>query len=255
MSKPRPTRGLAAVCAAAVLVLSVPAHAGGATAARRAAPPTVGECRSLTAAQADAASDTSAPIDCAAAHTSRVIAVPSLPTGVTYADLDTGAKIARTATRLCYPAFRAAVGQSDRVRSRTAYAFLFFIPTAQERTDGARWLRCDLALQHGKTLGVLPTYSEPALTDSTIPVAVKRCLAGKNHLVTTCKATHSYRATGSFTVDVKRFPGRKRIVQIGRNRCPALVSTDRDFLFSWMPQPTFDGAHDHALVCFSHTSS
>ena len=90
---------------------------------------------------------------------------------------------------------------------------------------------------------------------STIPANAKRCLAGKSHLVTTCKATHSYRATGSFNVDVKTFPGRKRIIQIGRNRCPALVSTDRDFLFSWKPQVLYNVAHDHTVVCFSRSAS
>ena len=164
------TRTLAAVGAALALMLTAPAYAGGTTSSQRlAASPTVGECRSLTPDQAGSESDPSAPIDCATAHNSRVIAVPSLPKGITYADLDTKAAVDRTAAKLCYPAFRAAVGQNDRVRSRTAYAYLFFVPTAQERTDGARWLRCDLALQHGAKLGNLPTDRVPALTEQHRP--------------------------------------------------------------------------------------
>ncbi len=248
------TRTLAAVGAALALTLTAPAYASGATSSKLAASPTIGECRSLTPDEAGAESDPSAPVDCATAHNSRVIAVPNLPKGVTYADLDTKAAVDRTAAKLCYPAFRAAVGQNDRVRSRTAYAYLFFVPTAQERTAGARWLRCDLALQHGAKLGNLPTDRVPALKSSTVPTNVKRCLAGTHHLVTTCAAAHGYRATGSFTVDVKPFPGRQRIVQIGRNRCPALVSTDHDFRFSWMPRYIYDATHDHTIVCFSRSA-
>jgi hypothetical protein len=249
------TRILAAAGSALALTLTGPAFAGGTARAATTSRPDVGECRSLTVAQADAKSDTSAPIDCANAHNSRVIAVRNLPQGVTYADLDTNAKLVRAAMDLCYPAFRTAVGGTDRVIDRTAYTFLFFRPTAQQRASGARWMRCDLALVQGPTYGDLPTDAVPALKGSRIPTSEKRCLAGTNHITTTCKAGHSYRATGSFTVDLQKFPGTRRIIQIGRNRCPALVSTDRNFLFTWKVKQVFNGVHDRTVVCYSHTSS
>jgi hypothetical protein len=249
------TRVLAAVGAAVALTLTGPAYAGGTTSAKATGKPVVGECRSLTLAQASAKSDTSAPIDCAKAHNSRVIAVRNLPPGTTYADLDTNAKLLRAGTDICYPAFRTAVGGTDRIIDRTAYTFLFFRPTAQQAARGARWLRCDLAIVHGSRYGNLPTDAVPALKSSTIPASAKRCLAGTNHVTTTCTATHNYRATGSFTVSLKTFPGTKRITQIGRNRCPALVSTDRNFLFSWKPKQIYNGQHDRTVVCYSHTSS
>lgn len=255
MTTSRRTRALAAVGAALALTLAAPADAGGAAASKAATKPAVGECRSLTLAQASEASDTSAAIDCAGAHNDRVIAVPKLPRGVTYADLDTDATLTRIGTRLCYPAFRAAAGRDDRLRARSAYTWLFFVPTAQQRAGGARWLRCDLALRRGTTFADLPTDREPALEGSTVPAAVKRCLVGSTHLTTTCSATHGYRVTGSFTVDLKKFPGRQRMLQIGRNRCPALVSTDRSFLFSWTPRDVFDVARDRTMACYSRTSS
>ena len=249
------TRILAAAGAAFALTLTGPAYAGGTTTAKAPGRPVVGECRSLTLAQAAAKSDTSAPIDCANAHNSRVIAVRNLPKGVTYADLDTNAKLVRAGTDICYPEFRAAVGGTDRVIDRTAYTFLFFRPTAQQAAQGARWLRCDLAILHGTTYGNLPTDAVPALKGSTIPASAKRCLAGKNHITTTCTASHSYRTTGSFTVGLTKFPGTKRIIQIGRNRCPALVSTDRNYLFTWKLKQLYNGQHARTVVCYSHTSS
>jgi hypothetical protein len=243
------TRLLAA--AAVALALTAPAYAEGTPA--RAATPSVGECHSLTMAQAEQSSDTSAPVPCSSAHDDRVIAVPDLPSGVSYADLD-AVGVLHTAARLCYPAFRAALGQTDRVRDRSAYTYLFFVPTAAERTAGARWLRCDLTVRHGRTLGDLPTDRVPALATTRIPAKVTRCLAGRDHLVTVCTARHTYRATGSFTVDLKRFPGRKEMARIGRNRCPALVSTDGDFRFSWVPAFAYNLAHDRTVVCYSRTS-
>jgi hypothetical protein len=246
------TRLLAAALTAVALALTAPTYAAQAP-ARAAGTPAVGECRSLTLAEAEQSSDTSAAIDCSFAHDARVIAVPDLPSGVSYGDLDS-VGVLHTAARLCYPAFRAALGQTDRVRDRSAYTYLYFVPTAAERAAGARWLRCDLTLRHGATLGDLPTDRVPALATRRVPAGVARCLAGRAHLVTVCTASHSYRATGSFTVDLKRFPGRARMARIGRNRCPALVSTDADFRFSWLPAFAYNLAHDRTIVCYSHTS-
>jgi hypothetical protein len=246
------TRLLAAVSAVAALALTVPAYAGGSP-SRGDTAPTVGECRSITLAQASAASDTSSPGDCSTAHDDRVIAVPDLPSGVSYADLD-AVGILHTATRLCYPALRAALGRDDRVRGRSAYIYLYFVPTAAQRAAGARWLRCDLTMRHGATLGDLPTDRVPALPTARLPAKVTRCLTGRDHLVTVCSASHSYRATGSFTVGLDRFPGRARMARIAQRRCPALVSTDHDFRFTWVPGFAYDLAHDHTVVCYSHTS-
>ncbi len=252
MTRSGRTRLLAAASAAVALALAAPAYAGHST-ARADTTPTVGECRSLTMAQAAAASDTSSPIACSSAHDDRVIAVADLPSGVSYADLD-DVGIRNAAATLCYPAFRNALGQNDRVRGRSAYTYLYFVPTAAQRTAGARWLRCDLTVRHGARLGDLPTDRVPALSTHRVPTKVTRCLTGRDHLVTVCSASHTYRATGSFTVDLKRFPGHARMQRIGRNRCPALVSTDRDFRFTWVPAFAYNLAHDHTVVCYSHTS-
>ncbi len=127
-----------------------PAGASPAAAGTR---PTVGECRQLTATQVAAPTDTSGPIPCSTAHDDRVIGVPNLPTGVTWADLDTSTKVVHMGVTLCTPPWRSALGQSDRLRDRTAYSFVFFRPTRKQQASGARWLRCDLVLLHGPVAG------------------------------------------------------------------------------------------------------
>jgi hypothetical protein len=217
--------------------------------------PSVGECRQLTTSQIAAASDTSAPIACSNAHNDRVIAVPNLPTGVSWSDLSTSAKLIATATKLCYPALRHTLGQTDLVRNRSAYTFLFFEPTSRQRNAGARWMRCDLALQQGATYAHLPTDHVPALSGSRLPDKVARCLVAVSgqYLTTPCKAAHVYRATGSFTIAAKRYPGRKQLLSIGRSKCPAMVSTDTSFRFTWNPKPVWNLVHDRVMVCYSHT--
>jgi hypothetical protein len=161
----------------------------------------------------------------------------------------------KTAVQLCTPAYRKALGQNGRVRARTAYAYLYFAPTATQQAQGARWLRCDLVLAHGNKLTALPTDDEPALTDATPPRKVARCLAGADLLATACAFAHAYRATGTFLVASTSYPGHAALLRLGRSRCPALVSTDTNFRFTWSRKLVWNVAQDHVVVCYSHTSS
>jgi putative regulator of septum formation len=223
--------------------------------AHAAAKPVVGECRKLTAAEAAGSSDRSAPIPCSDSHNDRVIAVPHLPKGVSWSDLDTSHQVVKTGVRLCTSPYRSALGQTGRVRDRTAYSFVFFAPTPHQQSLGARWLRCDLVLVHGKKLAALPTDDEPALTDSTPPDAVARCLGGADLLTTPCAFAHAYRSTGTFVVAQQTYPGRAALLRLGRSRCPAVVSTDTNFRFTWSPKLVWNLVHDHVVVCYSHNKS
>jgi Septum formation len=249
----RSTRWLAGLLAAGLLTTLPAAHATGGRIA--AAKPVVGECRKLSAAQADGASDSSTSIACSKRHNDRVIDVPKLPKGVSWSDLDTDYKVTKTGVQLCTPPFRKALGQTRQVRARTAYTFLYFAPTADQQAQGARWLRCDLVLVHGKKLAALPTDQEPALNDVTPPDKVARCLGGAELLTTACAFAHAYRGTGTFVVASKTYPGRAELLRTGRSKCPALVSTDRNFRFTWSPKLVWEHVHDHVVVCYSHTKS
>jgi Septum formation len=248
----RSTPWLAGLLAAGLITLPA-AHAAGRAVA--AAKPAVGECRKLTAAQAAGGSDSSAPIPCSDTHNDRVIAVPRLPQGLSWSDLDTEHKVVKTGVKLCTPPFRTALGQTGRVRDRTAYSYLFFAPTAHQQAHGARWLRCDLVLVHGKKLAALPTDDEPALTDATPPDKVARCLGGADLLTTPCAFAHVYRSTGTFVVARQAYPGRAALLRLGRAKCPAVVTTDTNFRFTWSPKLVWNLVHDHVVVCYSHTKS
>jgi hypothetical protein len=71
--------------------------------------------------------------------------------------------------------------------------------------------------------------------------------------VTTCTARHGYRSTGSFAVASRTFPGRQKLIQIGRSRCPALVHS-RSYLFTWRAKLVWNLVHDRVVVCYTKTS-
>lgn len=215
--------------------------------------PAVGECRALRFGQISGRSDTSTPVACSTAHTDRVIKVADLPSGITW-DALTDTQATRLGVTECTPAFRRALGQNDKVRDSTAYAWIFFEPTLAQRTSGANWIRCDLILLEGRALQHLPTDSVPALGSGKPSDKVRRCLVGTRHLTTVCAAIHTFRATGAFALRGS-YPGTATLAGIARKRCPALVSTPRRFLFSHEPAFTWNHVHDHAVVCFSHRSS
>jgi hypothetical protein len=234
----RPTRSRAGAATAALLTLAL---AG------------AGLLAATTAAEAAARTNTTRPSGCKKAHDDRVIAVPDLPAGVSWTDLS-DKQIVKQGVKACMPALRQVLGQNDKVRDRSAYDFVFFQPTADQIAAGARWLRCDLVLRHGKTLADLPNDKTPALSGLPLHDKVARCLKGTSHITTTCSSKHSYRATGSFTVAGTSFPGRTALVHAGRAKCPSRVDS-RSYLFVWKPKLIWNLVHDRTVVCFTKTSS
>ena len=238
------------------LLTALPASYAATSAAASAAAadtPAVGDCHALTFKQVAHQSETSAPVPCSSTHTSRVIKVADLPSGTTWDSL-TPTQIGRLGVTECTPAFRRTLGQNDKVRDSSAYVWIFYAPTAAQRTAGANWIRCDLILLKGQALKALPTDRVPALTSSTLSNQVRRCTVGTRHFTTVCSARHNYRATGAFTV-TGRYPGDTKLAGIARKRCPAHVSTPRQFLYAHQSKFTWNNEHDHAVVCFSHRSN
>ena len=247
----RPTRWGAALLTA-VLLTALPASYD-ATRAAGATRPSKGECRVLTFPQIAAESNSTAPVDCTQAHNDRVIKVADLPAGTTWDGLTTK-QMTKLGVRECVPAYHKALGQNDRVRDSSAYSWIFFAPTKAQRTGGANWIRCDLILLRGSDLEDLPTDKVPALTSQTLADDERRCATGRRHLTTVCSAPHNYRATGAFTV-TGRYPGNSTLGRIALRRCPALVSTPHQFLFTHVSRFTWNHEHDHAVVCLSRRTN
>lgn len=249
-----PTRALGrAVAAAAATATLVAVSTGPVSAGTTDGPgyqqPTVGECRDLDMTQGAQKSNGTAPIDCASAHTTRVIAVGRLPRGLGWDAAP--ARLDSASARVCLPALDAALGGTASLRDMSAYSALWFIPNKVQRAHGARWFRCDLALLGGTRLLPLPTDETPALDASPLPDSVARCLTARNFYRTTCARTHAFRATGTFRMRQDAFPTQRQFDAAVVKRCPALVSSA-----AWRWSARGKDAWklgDHTVVCYSKT--
>jgi hypothetical protein len=208
--------------------------------------PVVGQCFDMSAEELAGASYAEAAVDCAAEHTSEVIAVAQMPDGLTY---DDSAALTTFALETCYPAQRKVLGTSKLGVRLTAFNVGYFGPTAEQQAAGARWLRCDLVLNNGDKLLPLPGR----LKVGTYPFSAKvaRCLAGRDFHITVCAKKHTFRATAALKVDKQRYPSEKAWKRIGTERCRGATSS-RSYRFSW-PSKIGWKVGDHTLVCYSQT--
>jgi hypothetical protein len=207
--------------------------------------PVVGQCFDMSVAELAEASYVEAAVDCAAEHTSPVIAVAQVPDGMSY----DSAALVRFALETCLPEQRKLLGTSQLGLRLTAYNLGYFGPTADQQAAGARWLRCDAVLYAGSKLAPLPGRMKVGKYPFSDKVA--RCLAGRDFKVTVCAKKHTYRATAAIKVDAKRFPSDKAWRSIGERRCRSAVRS-RSYRFGW-PSKAAWKAGDRVLLCYTQT--
>lgn len=233
---------IAGLLAAALSALSAPS-AGAADPTYQA--PVVGQCFDMSPDELALPSYTEAAVDCAAEHTSQVIAVAQMPDGLTYESRG----LARFALESCLPAQRAVLGTGQVGLRLTAFNLGYFGPTLEQQAAGARWLRCDLIL--GNTSKLQPLPGELKIGTYPFKKSVSRCLTGRDFHVTVCASKHTYRATGGIRMARYAFPTEKEWQRIGTQRCRARTFS-RSYRFGW-PSKVAWKAGDHTLVCYSQT--
>lgn len=213
--------------------------------------PKVGQCRNYTIQQAAKESNSSPVVACNRKHTAKVIGVVRVPTTI---GMNQNDKLIPFAIKNCFPKLVATLGRTDRLRHLSAYDYTFFKPNAAQREAGARWIRCDVVLYGGGVLKPLPSNAKPMLPKAPLPNKVARCLTG-SHQITACAYRHAFRATEVFKVASKTYPGSAALLRTARRRCPALVSTPRNWYATWAPTKASYQAGDRMIVCYSHKSN
>jgi hypothetical protein len=215
-----------------------------------AATPVVGKCYNLTYSQVLAASTNAPAVSCTSSHNAKTIGVRQVPNSTDYKHL-TDAEAFKLAATLCYPKFTAYLGSTAEDQHLTAYDLLFYIPTQTQRNAGARWMRCDLVLDAGKSIARLPaaSNSSPVLTGE-LPDSIKRCLVTVDsyHLYTTCSRTHSYRSSAAYTVTGTLYRSTSQWQAKGKQLCPTAE------YYTW-PSKNHWNVGDHVLVCYDRTAS
>jgi hypothetical protein len=247
-----PTRSLVAVAAATALTLSIAPPAAHAQAdGPDFGAPTVGACSTMTAKQSDAKADKSTVVPCSQGHTAKVAGVVQLPGRLDYSSKLV--KLYRVMENKCRPQADAMLGRRYAVRDSSAYQVVWFIPTKNQRQHGARWISCSVVLRQAFRLAKLPTDNVPLLPSGKLGDGIHRCLLAD--VTTRCKARHGWRATGSFVIDSKKYPGFKAVSRKGKRRCASKVQPGKAYRYTWSAKIPWQVGGDHAVICFSKTTS
>ncbi len=207
--------------------------------------PVVGQCFDMSAEEQAAPSYAESAVDCAAPHSSVLIAVVQMPDDLTYESRG----LERFALETCLPEQRKVLGTKLLGVRLTAYTIAYFGPTPEQQAAGARWLRCDLVLGD-------PTAPRRSRRSSTSGSTRSRrrsraASAGRDFRLVLLREPHTYRATAALKVDAKRFPSEKAWKRIGTQRCRNAM-TSRVYRFGW-PSKVAWKAGDRTLLCYSKT--
>ncbi len=241
---------LVVVLTACLLAAPAPSYAGGDPHYHE---PAVGECRDMTYDQLIKQSDNTDPVDCTTRHTTKIVAVPQIPAGETWASMmaNNWAKIGKLYEKACLPAWETLLGVNARTQAMTAYALGSFIPNKAERDAGARWYRCDVFVYRAKGMTPLK-YDAAPLVPTPLTKYVRRCMKAKTLLYTSCDSSHLWKASGSFNLRSQRtYPTDAQIRRQAFAKCPALVKSQA---FAWSPPPRYRWKYGYrAMACFTKT--
>ncbi|MFC7493231.1 MULTISPECIES: septum formation family protein [unclassified Nocardioides] len=206
--------------------------------------PAVGECHNLSWKAVRAESDTTAPVECSAAHNLVVVAVFTLPAGTSWDEEDPGFR--KTLAETCVPAVKEALGVSFRERAMSAYTWAFWQPTEEQRAHGASWLRCDVGLSAYKKLAPLPNAGL-SLADRTLSAAERACVLVDRtggFTPSSCASRHNYRAVKVLVVSGRNVPSTRKYLRVAERRCPGA-----HWYATWPPDISW-AAGDHTLTCY-----
>ena len=203
--------------------------------------PEVRTCYDITLKQGGAESLTEDPVDCRADHTGVVIRVAQLPSDVDWSSPEDD--IASAANDACRASFGTWVGRRPVDVYRSQYSYLWFMPDAAQREDGARWISCVLTVREDTALGDLPFRLPEA--SAKLPDSVAKCATAK-YEYTTCADAHVWRATHTFTVRGR--PTERSVGAASQRICPRHV-TSRSYLRTFWDSP----GNGYVLACYTKT--
>jgi hypothetical protein len=250
------TRILVAVAATTALtVTAAPGHALGQPDGPDFGAPTVGACSTMTARQSDARADKSTVVPCSQPHTAKVTGVVPLPDGLDYSSSPT--KLYRAMVKRCKPTWNHLVGRTHAVRDSSAYQLVWFFPTKDQRQHGARWMSCSVVLRQGTRLAKLPANKAPLLPSGKLGDRIHRCLLATTSaaITTRCSAPHGWRATGSFVVASKKFPGTKAVNRVARTKCASRTNPRKAYRWTYWTKIGWQVDGDHAVICYTKTTT
>lgn len=247
------TRWTSSVISTAVSVLLaaalVPTAASSASAADpMAGAPAVGECRNYGPKEFSSPHEDSVSIDCASDHTGLVVAVAVVPDKYDLSGTP-NTQLATYASKTCRSAWRRTIGASHAQEHLIVYRGAWFVPTASQLEQGARWLRCDVtALGGKKKLGDLP-QATPFVTGN-IDRGDRICMDRTTYYVS-CSQPHAWISRDIVTAPKGGY-SEARQDTFARKRCPStLQRSDRRYKWVRVSEAAWK-AGERDIVCYGN---
>ena len=201
----------------------------------------VGQCFDLTTADIGTASVAKAATDCAAPHTTEVIAVSMLPDGLTWSSPESD--LAAAVQPVCVSAWDKVTGGNPLRQVRSQYDMAWFQPTAEQLGLGARWFSCHITVMEDTGAAALP---HPLIKlGKRIPDSVATC-STKSLKPTTCADKHAWRASHSFYATGK--PTKRNVDRAAAQTCPKHVTSRK-----WLRSAVQIAPKRFIVVCYSQT--
>ena len=192
--------------------------------------PAVGLCHALSFDEAVAVSAPDTALPCQSSHTSETFAVGTLPTEVDghLLAVDSARALqaaAKACTSTALPAF---LGTSTAALRLSLLRAVWFVPSADEASEGARWYRCDvIGTARGALLAATKSW-KGVLADAQHRSQFGMCgtaaPGAEGFERVACTAKHTWRAIGSVSVASAdgAYPGEAVAKAAGRATCKRL---------------------------------
>lgn len=209
--------------------------------------PSLGLCYAMTRSAAAAVTNEGPDVDCSEPHTSMTYYVGQFEAGSDVSD-------PAVATRGCRENLAEGVGLSaDEARS-SVLTYIWFEPSTEQWSAGARWFRCDVIARQDNGLFKDLPQATPFFPDG-VPDDYFRCMRerGGEGIAVTCDKAHGYRWAGSFEGQGKKLPRRANLLEQADQRCFAITGT-RTWWVTW-PGPDQWAGGDREMDCFKRTRS
>lgn len=191
-------------------------------------PPAIGSCHDLTYDEVRAVSSDKPPVPCTSRHTTLTFDVVEFAEAPDWNDEDT---YVGEVYSQCNLSWLDVLGGNAKTIGRSSHTYYWLLPTPSQRSAGAAWVRCELALSAGGSLMRLP--ENVRLGRLPLPDTVARCREGERarYRVTVCARAHQYRATLSIKIPWERWRGYDAAQRFALRECSERVRSR--FHYEW----------------------
>lgn len=225
--------------------------------------PDPGACRSLTPEDVAQPANATAKLRCSEEHTAQTYAVGELPEELDDAEID-DPEVAAYAGRACAEEFESFLGADSSLALRTFVSWVWFRPSEQAWTDGARWYRCDVVggPSAGASYVPLPRTAKGLLEgrpEDRWLICARGPSVSEGEKVP-CSEQHDWRAVSTIKLGEPddTYPGDEQVESLTRDYCSKSVRAwlnypaQFEYGFTWFHEPEW-AAGNRLSVCWAKT--